>query len=68
MCGYVCVSETVSVCVNEWPFKAIKIRLVRPESLITQQALPPTQNGNWEGEREREREECVRIEVEIIGG
>ena len=42
----------MSVCVNEWPFKAIKIRLVRPESLITQQALPPTQNGNWEGESE----------------
>ncbi len=69
----------MSVCVNEWPFKDIKIRLVRPESLITQQALPPTRNGNWEGERERKRErererererarKRVGIEVEIIGG
>ncbi len=46
----------MSVCVNEWSFKAIKIRLVRPEPLITQQALPPTQNGNWEVGRERERQ------------
>lgn len=53
----------MSVCVNEGSFKAIKIRLVRPESLITQQALPPTQNGNWEGERLRERD---GVEVEII--
>lgn len=53
----------MSVCVNEWSFKAIKIRLLHPESLITQKALPPAQNGNWEGERGTERD---GVEVEII--
>lgn len=52
----------VCVWVNEWPFKAIRLRLVRPETLITQQALPPTRNGNWYAEREG------RVAVEIIGG
>lgn len=46
------VWDRFCVCVNEWPFKAIKLRLVRPESLITQQASPPTRNGNWYGDGE----------------
>lgn len=62
----VCAKDRVGVCVNEWPFKAIKIRLVGPEFLIIWQALPL--HRIVIGRRREGGVGGLGVEVEIIEG